>query len=287
MFLVTGITGKIGGATARRLLEQGQSVRALVRDTAKAADWEAQGVELRQGDLTNAADVAAALRGVEGAFLMQPTPIGVSTEFALARALNASVVVALQKAPPPRLVVLSSIGSEQKSGLGNITQTHLLEEALSDLPFPTAWVRSAALIENQLGALPRAQATGILDSFLQPTDRAVPVIATKDVGAEIARLLIEGWSGKRIVEIGSPIAPDEIAAAFSQVLGKPIQAQPIPREQWAQMLGYIGLKIDEISNWEEMQDGYNSGWIHFGVPGTETVAGTTTPAEVFAQIKDT
>jgi uncharacterized protein YbjT (DUF2867 family) len=39
MFLVMGITGKVGGATARHLLAQGKEVRALVRDHQKAANW--------------------------------------------------------------------------------------------------------------------------------------------------------------------------------------------------------------------------------------------------------
>jgi uncharacterized protein YbjT (DUF2867 family) len=39
MFLVMGITGQVGGATARHLLTQGKKVRALVRDRAKAASW--------------------------------------------------------------------------------------------------------------------------------------------------------------------------------------------------------------------------------------------------------
>ncbi len=36
MFLITGITGKVGGAAAKHLLAQGKQVRALVRDEAKA-----------------------------------------------------------------------------------------------------------------------------------------------------------------------------------------------------------------------------------------------------------
>jgi len=44
--LVTGITGHVGGATARRLLETGKQVRALVRDEVKAAAWKDKGVEL-------------------------------------------------------------------------------------------------------------------------------------------------------------------------------------------------------------------------------------------------
>jgi NAD(P)H dehydrogenase (quinone) len=49
---------------------------------------------------------------------------------------------------PPRLVVLSSVGSQQSGGLGTITSTHLLEEALGDLPFPTAIVRAGSFLEN-------------------------------------------------------------------------------------------------------------------------------------------
>ena len=36
MYLVMGITGNVGGATAKRLLAQGKKVRALVRNREKA-----------------------------------------------------------------------------------------------------------------------------------------------------------------------------------------------------------------------------------------------------------
>ena len=39
MFLVMGITGKVGGATAKHLLAHGKKVRALVRNREKASSW--------------------------------------------------------------------------------------------------------------------------------------------------------------------------------------------------------------------------------------------------------
>ena len=72
MFLVMGITGKVGGATARHLLAHGKKVRALVRDREKAAIWADQGVELVDGDWNDAAAIQRALDGAEGAFLMLP-----------------------------------------------------------------------------------------------------------------------------------------------------------------------------------------------------------------------
>ena len=50
MFLVMGITGKVGGATAEHLLAHGKEVRALVRNREKASSWANQGVELIDGD---------------------------------------------------------------------------------------------------------------------------------------------------------------------------------------------------------------------------------------------
>ncbi len=81
MFLVMGITGKVGGATARHLLAQGKKVRALVRDRAKAASWMDQGVELVDGDWNDAAAIERALKGVEGALVMLPAVRGALARF--------------------------------------------------------------------------------------------------------------------------------------------------------------------------------------------------------------
>lgn len=72
MFLVMGITGKVGGATAKHLLAQGKEVRALVRNRGKAAKWADEGVQLVDGDWNDPAAIERALRDVEGAFVMLP-----------------------------------------------------------------------------------------------------------------------------------------------------------------------------------------------------------------------
>src|ERR1700753_3904007 len=72
MFLVMGITGKVGGAAARHLLAQGKKVRALVRDRTKTEKWADQSVELIDGDWNDATAVARALEGIEGAIAMVP-----------------------------------------------------------------------------------------------------------------------------------------------------------------------------------------------------------------------
>jgi uncharacterized protein YbjT (DUF2867 family) len=286
MFFVSGITGHVGGATARHLLGAGHAVRALVRDPQKAAAWAEQGVELRQGEFSDAAAVAGALEGVEGAYLMLPPTFVPGPDFAGARAIIASYQEALGQAPPPRVVALSSIGSEKSSGLGLITATHLLEEGLGDLPFPTAFIRAGSFLENYSYLLDAAAATGRFDTFLLPTNRQVGVIATDDIGKEVARRLVDdSWSGKLIVELGSPYSADDVAKAVGDALGKSVQAHTIPREQWAGVLETFGMPAGGTGVYEEMAEGVNAGWIAFGAPGAEPVAATITPAQFFAQLQ--
>src|SRR3984957_19375073 len=97
MYLVMGITGNVGGATARHLLTQGKQVRALVRNREKAAKWADQGVELVDGDWNDATAIAAALKGVEGAFVMLPAVWAPSPDYREAKGVIANYVEALTR----------------------------------------------------------------------------------------------------------------------------------------------------------------------------------------------
>src|SRR5580704_3648142 len=107
MFLVMGITGKVGGATAKHLLAHGKEVRALVRNRERAANWANQRVELVDGDWNDSAAIAQALKAVEGAFVMLPTVWAPSPDYKEAKGVIANYVEALTKAAPPRVVALS------------------------------------------------------------------------------------------------------------------------------------------------------------------------------------
>jgi uncharacterized protein YbjT (DUF2867 family) len=158
----------------------------------------------------------------------------------------------------------------------------LLEQALADASFPAVFVRPGSFMENYGYALHQAQATGAFDILLGPADRAVPITATADIGAEIAVLLTANWMGRKVVELGDRYGPNDLARALGDVLGREVVARSTPREQWATSLGNMA----SIPLCEEMMDGINSGWIGHGVSGTENVAGTTTPVQLFARLKE-
>ena len=72
MYAVTGITGKVGGAVAQRLLDAGAKVRAVVRDEAKGKPWADKGCDVAVAEIGDAAALTAAFAGTDGVFLMTP-----------------------------------------------------------------------------------------------------------------------------------------------------------------------------------------------------------------------
>jgi uncharacterized protein YbjT (DUF2867 family) len=282
MFLVTGITGKVGGATARHLLSHGQVVRALVRDRAKAESWANHGVELVDGDWNDVAAIKRALDGVDGAFIMLPTVWAPSPDFKEAKGVIASYVEALTKAAPPRVIALSSMGANRTSGLGMITALSLLEQGFRDLASPVAFVRAGAFLENFLYGLHVAQG-GTLPVYYNPTSRKSTMIATDDIGAEVATLMTgPAWSGRRVVEVGSMVSADEVAAQLGEVMQRDVKAFAIPRAGWPAAFEQFGIPKGQTGPAEAMFEAVNAGWMDLGVEGTEHVAGTSSPRDVFA-----
>jgi len=282
MYLIMGITGNVGGATARRLLQQGKKVRALVRDREKAAKWAEQGVELVDGDWNDTTAIEAALKGVEGAFVMLPSVWAPSPDYREAKGVISNYVEALTKAVPSRVVALSSMGANRSSGAGMITALALLEQSLRSLTFPIAIVRAGAFFENFLFGLQAAQG-GTLPVFYNPTDRPSTMVATNDIGAEVATLLTgPAWSGHRVIELGSMVSADEVAAQLGEVLKLDVKAFALPRAAWADAFQQFGVPKGHTGPAEEMYESVNAGWMDLGVKGTEHVAGTTSARDVFA-----
>jgi uncharacterized protein YbjT (DUF2867 family) len=282
MFLVMGITGKVGGATARHLLAQGKTVRALVRDRKKAGNWADRGVELVDGDWNEASTIERALEGVDGGFVMLPTVWAPSPDFKEAKVVIANYVEALTKAPPPRVVALSSMGANRTSGLGMITALSMLEQGFRDLTAPIAFVRAGGFFENFLYGLHVAQG-GTLPVYYDPTNRKSTMVAANDIGAEVATLLTgPAWSGHRVIELGSMVSGDEVASQLAEVLKLDVKAFAVPRAGWPAAFEQFGIPKGQTGPAEAMFEAVNAGWMDLGVEGTEHVEGPTSPRDVFA-----
>lgn len=283
MFTILGITGNVGGATAQALLAAGKKVRGIVRDKSKAAHLAKQGVELVTGDISDTESLVKVMQGCEGVFVMVPSNFDPLPEFPEARAIGATMKSALEAARPGRVVYLSTIGA-QASQSNLLTQHTIIEEAIRSLTMPLAILRPAWFMENCSWDVGPAREHGVIPSFLQPLDKPVPMVATADIGKMVAKLLQEQWSGRRIVELDGPerVTPNEIAATFTRLLGKPVRAEIVPHESWEILFKSQGMKNPTPRI--RMLDGFNEGWIDFGGEPVEHLRGSMTLQDVIRDL---
>jgi uncharacterized protein YbjT (DUF2867 family) len=285
MFTIMGITGNVGGAIADNLLAAGKPVRGVVRDPKKAQAWADRGVELVVSAYDDAAGLTEAFTGAEGVFAMIPPDFTPPPGLPDQKRTIAAIRTALGEARPAKAVFLSSIGSEQPHSLGLITSTHLLEEATRTLPLPVAYLRAGSFMENWLGMVEQVRDTGEMPFFYVPLDRKFPLVATKDIGLAGAKVLQENWTGERVLEVQGPEGGTDLhetAAAYGKALGRSVRAVQLPEAAWQSVLEAIGAPADRTGLYIEMVKSFNSGWIHFGNPGTEAFYGPTT-IQAFAQ----
>jgi uncharacterized protein YbjT (DUF2867 family) len=262
MFAITGITGQVGGATARGLLGAGHNVRAVLRDPKKGSEWVTQGCEVALAEMTDSAALAGAFSDADGVFVLIPPVFDPAPGFAEVRRVIAALVEALDLTRPKRVVCLSTIGA-QATRANLLNQLGLVEEALGTLGLPIAFLRAAWFMENNAAAVRVAMTGGVIRSHLQPLDKPVPMVATTDIGRVAAELLCERWEGRRIVELEGPrrVSPEEIAADLSGILDRQVRVEAVPRAEWE-----AEFRADGAQNplpRAQMIDGFNEGWIEF------------------------
>jgi uncharacterized protein YbjT (DUF2867 family) len=213
---------------------------------------------------------------------MLPAVWAPSPDYREAKGVIANYVEALTKVVPPRVIALSSMGANQTSGVGMITALSLLEQGFRGLPSPVAFVRAGGFFENFLYGLQAAQG-GTLPVFYNPTNRKSTMVASDDIGAEVATLLTgPAWSGHRVIELGSMVSADEVAGQLGEVLKLDVKAFAVPRAGWAEAFEQFGIPKGHTGPAEEMFESVNAGWMDLGITGTEHVAGTTCARDVFA-----
>ena len=283
MFVINGITGKVGGRVADILLEAGLPVRALVRSVDKGASWKARGCEIALvPDAADAQSLAQAFAGATGVFLMNPPNYDSERDFPdIQRSAKASAE-AIAKAKPDKIVLLSTIGAHVQE-FNLLNRSTLFEHMLANAGVPVAFLRPAWFMENAAWDLAGAR-SGRIESYLQPLDRKIDMVSTKDIGRAAADLLREEWSGVRIVELSGPqkYSPRDEAAAFATALGRDVKVVEVPRAEWEQRFRREGMQHPEARI--RMLDGFNEGWIDFQGEGTERRTGTVELARIVSEL---
>src|SRR5262252_8560843 len=147
MYAITGVTGQVGGAMARTLLADRRAVRAVVREAEKGRQWAERGCELAIATMEDASALTAAFAGADAVFILPPSEFDPKPGFPEAKAVIDAVQAALKAAAPAKVVCLSTVGAQAKQ-TNLLTQRTLLEQALSELKTPVAFLRPGWFMEN-------------------------------------------------------------------------------------------------------------------------------------------
>lgn len=236
IILVTGATGNQGGAVARHLLQRGVfAVRALVRDKNKPAAQALQqaGAELVEGDFDDRASLDRALQGVTGVFSLQVFKDGVDIEIR-----NGKAMADAAKAAGIEHFVYSSVGSaERNTGIPHFDSKFQVEEYIRSLNFSYTILRPVFFFYNYNMMRPTVE-KGTLPQPLSP-DTKLQQLSEEDYGAMVAEVFERraDFLGRALELASVDMTMTEIAAVFSQVLGKPVAYQQIPFEAFEQQAG--------------------------------------------------
>lgn len=220
--LVTGASGQVGGALARRLVEAGVPTRALSRDPDPAR--LPAGVEPVRGDLDDPGSLPEALRGdVERVFLMAPAAKLPQCAPTLCRALDGTNV--------RHVVLLSSLAVEIPGESPLTTEHGDAERAVLDAGVGWTFVRPGTFASNALMWARSIREEGVVRDFFGDAP-ATPLDGEDIAAVAFAALTSEEHVGA-VLRITGPerLLPSQQTEVLAEVLGRPLSYQALPEEQ--------------------------------------------------------
>ena len=227
--LVTGATGRQGGAVIQNMLSNGWKLRALTRNPNSGASQalSRQGVEIVQGDLDDRESLDRAVRGAYGVYSVQDFwSVGAQREVQQGK----SLADAAKKAGIQHFVYSSVGGAERNAEIDHWKTKWEIEKHIRQLNLPATILRPAAFMDNyyidqvEIGLLKGKLADPIRG------DKPYQTIAAEDIGAFVALAFQRPneFIGVELEIAGSELTNVEAAKVFSRVLGKPVKFQRIP-----------------------------------------------------------
>ena len=228
--LITGATGKQGGAVIRALMGKGFHLRAMTRktDSAAAIELANTGVELVRGDLDDAASLTAALAGAWGTLAVQNTwEAGVEKEEEQGKRF-----ATIAREAGVQHFVYQSVGSaHRKTGIPHFDNKARVEDTVRSLNFPShVIIRPVFFMENLLS--PWFLNGDKLYAAMKPTT-VLQMIAVSDIGQFGARAFTDAAQlNRRKIDIaGDAVTIPQAAATFTKALGRTIEFVQIPIEE--------------------------------------------------------
>jgi uncharacterized protein YbjT (DUF2867 family) len=240
--VVTGSTGKQGGAVARGLLERGHKVRAVTRDPSsnQAKLLANAGAALVAASLEDIAAIRKALEGATSFFAMT-VPFG-GTDAEIRQGIAAADAA---KAAGVHLVFTSVGSANRQTGVPHFDSKYEVEKHIAKVGVRATILAPVAFMEN-LFFIKDELAKGTYASALPPT-RALAQVAVVDIGAVAVRVLEDAdrFTGKRFDLAGDELTGNDAMSILSRVVGRSFSYYQVPLGVIRQRMGEDAVKMYE------------------------------------------
>ncbi|MDH4022125.1 MAG: SDR family oxidoreductase [Gammaproteobacteria bacterium] len=229
MLLLTGVTGKTGGASAEALLRKGVPLRAIVRNADKAESLKSAGVELIVGDVADKGVLEKAMTRVGKALMIMP-----NGERQLE--LEKQFIDVAKRKGVKHLVKMSSMeaAADAKSPIPKIH--YASEQYLQKSGLAWTLIKPNFFMQNFLGSAGTIKEQG---KFFLPMGKGKTVMVdTRDIGASVAAVMTGQGHESRKYELTGPevLSFADAAERFSKVLGRKIEYVHVPMEAYRKTL---------------------------------------------------
>ena len=233
---ITGATGQLGRLAVAALQENGiaaTEIVAIVRSREKAADLEAQGVQVRVGDYDRPAEWSSALGGVNVLLLVSSNQVG-------QRVRQHRAVIDAAKDAGVRRIVYTSILRADTTEIVLAPEHKATEELLVASGLNYTILRNSWYLENYTAQLGQYLAQGVITAAAG--DGRIAAATRADFAAAAAAALTAGAGDHKIYELGgTAFTFGELADIVSDVTGTPVTYHSVSAPELVAILTGAGL----------------------------------------------
>ncbi|RAI01823.1 NmrA family transcriptional regulator [Acuticoccus sediminis] len=270
MILITAPAGNIGSQVLAALAASNEAIRVVARHPSRLPAEVRSRVEVVEGSHGDPETVTRALDGVRRVFWLVPGDMTAADAMAAYVDFTRPAAEALKTGTVTHVVAVSALGRGWPRDAGHVTATLEADDLIAETGVAFRALACASLMENQLRQLAQIRDHGVL-SWPADGDRPFPHVATRDVAALAARLLLDpAWDGAEEIPMTGPqdVSFNAIAAIMTEVLGRPVRFEEMRTEDLRAMLAARGASAGMAQAMVDMLTAKNEGLDHMGPRST-------------------
>ncbi|WP_371476914.1 NAD(P)H-binding protein [Kitasatospora sp. NBC_00315] len=263
MIVITAPTSAIGRLLVADLLDRGAELRLVTRDPSRLAPEVPARAEVVEGSHGDAAVIDRACHGAEAVFWLAPDDGNAPSTEAAYVDFTRPAAEAFARNAVRRVVAITALGrgTPLAEHAGPATASLAMCDLIAASGVAFRAVACPSFMHNLLRQVGAIKEQGTFSMMIDP-DLKSPTVATRDIAATAARLLLDdSWEGSGQVACLGPedLSPDEMARIVSEVLGKEIGYRRIPGAALKERFTGFGMTDAMAQGMIDMFDAKNRG----------------------------